>query len=1747
MAARRKLLFHVDQVISFCDNCNPTNDAASIDVDEHELEKRWKKLSEYYEELMTADESEQKQDVLDLAKDKFKEAYDKYRRCLVRLTKAKPQKQSQLDESMRRDTTFTAPGFSSLKLPPCDTQPFEGGYSKWPAFRDIFWGVFGTHAEISSAQKLYHLRNKTRGEAHQIVKKFDLVDGNFELAWDALKNRYENPRILVHQQMKVLFGIQAAQVETAKAVRQIQRGINDSLSIFRSYKIKTENWDPILVHHCASKIPEDTLRAWEDSLSDHKKLPTWEQMDEFLSKRIEMLETISDMRKPSHSVFNKSQTFHTKTESTKTSLKCKKCNGDHNLRYCDKFKSMTVKERVKFVYNNKMCVNCLSPNHFKSKCQSKVACFQCNKKHHTLLHLESKEKSSSHVIQASGVQSPIEQPSTSTNVHHATNESNNHTSTPVQTHFSQHEGTTILPTAIVNIHHAGDKFAIRALLDAGSEKSFVTKRIQQLLSLPTDCHHIQISGLGGTVVGNSSQQCCINVESTNSSFRIRIRAIVVHKLSHFLPSRKIRVENLPDLKNIKLADPNFFTPAAIDMIIGSDYLPLINLNGVLSYRENGFEARESHFGWYLSGPLPSNTINTFSTVVKESADTALTAQLKRFWEIEEVEHLKPISAEDDYCEEFYCQTTYRQPDGRYVVRLPFRKEFPEAVFLGPSRNMALAQYHRMEKTLNKTPDLKNQYERVLQEYITLDHMEEVRCFENHGDKQNSFYLPHHAVVKPESKTTKVRVVFNGSKKSGSGFSLNNVLYPGPILQTDIVRIILRWRCYQFVFTGDIEKMYRQIIVRKPDRAYQRILFRPNSNEAIKTFELKTVTFGINCAPFLAIRTLKQLASDCEMSSPKAADILKNEIYVDDVLSGGYSLEEAKEKQAQLMQTLASASFPFKKITANHKFLLQGVAREDLLDEDFLNLDDSSMVKTLGIRWNAKYDHFYYVVGPIDDSAIVTKRQILSVVARLFDPLGWLGPIVIIAKLIMQQLWETNTDWDEAVPPHLLEKWKSFRKNLQNLLSLKIPRWVDFSPVSRVQIHGFCDASERAYCGAVYLRVENSGNFFSNLLVAKTRVSPIKKTTIPKLELCGAVLLTNLVKVVIESLTCEFELHLWTDSSIVLGWLQKSPQTLKTFVANRVSHIQTFTKVTNWKHVKTEDNPADLGTRGSLPQDLIQNSLWWTGPLWIRTPENEWPEPRSFAPTDLETKKSSNFHITASECLITRFSSYSRALRVISYVLRVLQKPCSRPKNFDIFTVELEKTKNCLLIIAQKSYYPEEYECLFKNQHVNSKSNISALAPFIDKNGVMRVRGRLENSGLSYDERHPVIVPEKSHFASLLINYTHQLLCHAEYNVMLRAIRQGFYITRLKNGIRKCIRACKPCTIFKRKFQHQMMASLPPERATFSLPFTYTGVDFAGPFNIKTSTMRNAKIVKGYAAVFVCFSTKAVHLEVCSDLSTDAFLAAFTRFTGRRGLPKTMFSDNGKNFVGASYKLLQAHHSFLKSAEKCLINKFGIRGFTWSFIPPYAPHMGGLWESAVRIMKSHLKKQTGNVNFTYEEFSTLLIRIEAIMNSRPLSALSDNISELLPLTPGHFLRGAPITASPDAPEQPPTENLSYLSRWRRLQAIQHIFSQRWKSEYITELQRRYKWKSTRNNLKENEFVIVKDDHLPATEWRLGRITKVFYGKDNNVRVAEIKTQNGIITRPIVKLCVLPSQHTNVNPQSDVKTDKSPLVSDHNLEI
>lgn len=410
-----------------------------------------------------------------------------------------------------------------------------------------------------------------------------------------------------------------------------------------------------------------------------------------------------------------------------------------------------------------------------------------------------------------------------------------------------------------------------------------------------------------------------------------------------------------------------------------------------------------------------------------------------------------------------------------------------------------------------------------------------------------------------------------------------------------------------------------------------------------------------------------------------------------------------------------------------------------------------------------------------------------------------------------------------------------------------------------------------------------------------------------------------------------------------------------------------------------------------------------------------------------------------------------------------------------------------------------------------------LNPFIDSEGIFRVGGRLKNSQLPYQQRHPVILTSGHHLTRLIIRNAHQRTLHGGIQQMLALLRTQYWIFAVKRAIKKCIHHCTICFRYRCKTTHQLMGELPAPRVTVSRPFSHTGVDYAGPITIKAWKGRGAKCYKGYLAIFICLATKAIHLEAVSDLTTQAFLAAFRRFTSRRGVCGQIYSDCGTNFVGAEAELRRlmksANHDWSKVADVLTS-----QGTKWNFIPPASPHFGGLWEAGVKSVKFHFKRIVGNGSLTFEELSTLLSQIEACLNSRPLCPLSENPDDFRALTPAHFLIGEALSTVPE-PDQT-VGKTNYVDRWKLVQAHLQTFWHQWQTEYLARLQHRPKWLKPQPQLKVGDLALLKDERLPPASWNLCRIIDTYPGADNITRVVKLKTAQGEFRRPITKLCPLP---------------------------
>ncbi|XP_077292238.1 uncharacterized protein LOC143915452 [Arctopsyche grandis] len=708
---------------------------------------------------------------------------------------------------------------------------------------------------------------------------------------------------------------------------------------------------------------------------------------------------------------------------------------------------------------------------------------------------------------------------------------------------------------------------------------------------------------------------------------------------------------------------------------------------------------------------------------------------------------------------------------------------------------------------------------------------------------------------------------------------------------------------------------------------------------------------------------------------------------------------------------------------------------------------------------------------------------------------------------------------ELIPQTIFKKWKDCQLSNTVMKLYKIPRLIILNNVINIQAHGFCDASEKAYGACIYVKcTDQLGNSKCHLVCSRSRVAPLSFVTIPRLELCSAMLLSKLMKSTIDQLTIHInEKYYWTDSTVALHWIRGESCKWTTFVANRVAEIQSISQPIEWYHVSSTDNPADLISRGTQPSELNHNSLWWDGPSWLKLDESRWPRRPPEITIDLpERRVVTNATLVRENNWIDKHSHLPRLLRVLSYVRRPLRnKQLNVKENNEPSALELKDALNNLIRLSQMESFPLEYRLLSKGHPIPSSSKLAKLSPLFHEN-LICVGSRLPlGTTLSTS---PIILSNKHKLTHMIVRDAHLKYIHLGTQALLSLLRQTYWPLAGHNTVKGVVRSCVICFRNKPLSHNRLMGLLPLERTTANFLFSHVGIDFAGPFPVKSGCNKNSKIIKGYVCVFVCFSSKAVHLELVGDLTSSNFLNCLRRFVARRGRPNTIYSDNATNFVGASRELVNlVKLIYERPHEEKLLRYVASEGIRWKFNPPRAPHMGGLWEAAVKSMKIHLNKVLKATTLNFESFCTVLTQIEACMNSRPLSPLSSDPLDLLPLTPGHFLIGRSLLALPMEVKY----NTNVHANLLQIQLTTAAFWKRWSAEYLHSLQLRHKWKKdSSNNLSVGQMVLLKEEHMLPTRWVLGRVTKLYPGPDGRVRVVDVFTASGEFRRSSHLVAPLP---------------------------
>ena len=1076
-----------------------------------------------------------------------------------------------------------------------------------------------------------------------------------------------------------------------------------------------------------------------------------------------------------------------------------------------------------------------------------------------------------------------------------------------------------LRTVPVTLRSGRRSVTVNALLDNGSTQSYLNSAVAAELGIQAESKPLTVATLNGQTRTFQTMPVHVQLESCDSTFRCELHATTADRVTGDLQAVDWQV-NGPQWRHLQtIPFPSVGKHTHVDVLIGVDHpgghTSLAEVRGTTGEPI----ARLTPLGRTCIGP-PSPTAKvcafsgfaqTFFVQKQKHQDTELNHLVRQLWEVDGHSHLAPSRQLLTKPEAEAVQRVERSCtviDGRYQVTLPW-KDDTEQTSLPDSYPMALRRLEHTERRLRRDPEIAESYSRTIRQYADKGYIVKAE----HDSDQPAWYLPHFAVLRPDKETTKTRIVFDASA-AVDGVSLNSRLHAGPKLQRDLVEVLTRFRKKPVAAVCDISEMYLQISLEPDQRRYHRFLWRDLDNDRPPdVYEFQRVVFGVNASPFLAQYVTQQHARTNADTLPLAADAVLLSTYMDDTMTSVEDSRTARQLYDELTMLWQKAGLHARKWLSNSTDVLATIPPADRVGQ--LSLDDGELlpsVKTLGLLWKSATDEFSYSYRPVDvNAAAVTKRSFLKRIAKIFDPLGLITPFTVRAKTLLQQMWLAGCDWDEPVTEAQNDQAIRWFSELPALSTVTVPRCLrqgNDAPTATT-LHVFTDASEQAYGAVGYLRHQYpNGSVSCRIVSSKVRVAPLTATSIPRLELMGAVIGLHIAEATARALEVPLqEVHFWTDSQNVLGWIRNASRHFKPFVANRVGEIHRVTEPSQWQHVATKSNPADLLTRGLTATQLAECVLWWNGPPFLVEPEDAWPagpvQPAVFDTTEMKRQINVHSHLTfqhqrnvLNRLDPTRFSDWTRLVRVRSWVIRFITNCLSTAEHRttgEITPEEFRDAELSIIQLAQRQAFRDEIGLLDVRRPVRSDSKIASLNPTLDEDNVLRAQTRLEFAEVNFETRHPIILLRRNWVTTLIVKKHHEQLHHVGgTNHTLAALSSRFWIVSAREAIREWERECNHCRRLKARAGEQIMAPLPPNRAQPSLRAfakSSASIDYAGPFI--TVQGRGRARTKRYLCLFTCMTSRAVHLEMAYDLSTDGFLNASFRMASRRGLPER--GDNGQ--------------------------------------------------------------------------------------------------------------------------------------------------------------------------------------------------------------------------------------------------------------
>ncbi|KRY44482.1 hypothetical protein T03_15120, partial [Trichinella britovi] len=1384
---------------------------------------------------------------------------------------------------------------SNGRLPEITLPKFTGKVLEFPSFWAQFEANVHKRRDLDNATKFTYLLSNTEGTARNAIEGIPLTPENYSQAVDILKKRFGRPRQVIREHLAALWKEPACREMTAQGIQALVDDVTKHLRC-----LTAPDRDPFagrlpvseaLMPMLRDKFPPALIRAWEtnigpeatdeeDNLQKFLEFAQWQAglLSTSMGEETKPSASRQEERTPSSKPSRPERRSVDRIRSTAAALAvvaakgCPFCSGDHKAEACEKFRQADLPGRRDMARTKELCFRCLETGHMAKGCREGRPCGVdgCRQRHHRLLH------------PSSTTESP--RPTRSGRARQGLLAARGVPGGCLQTVRARAYGPD------------GNHVVVNCLFDTGAEVSFIRKDVADVLGLTGPHERCRFTTLGGRV-GPERRWRRVEFQLGAAEGSSQVPTAPTES-SDGAPARTV-AEVEPRQREQR-------APLVVDVLVGIDYYYEL-VTGRIRRATGGSVAVETRLGWITCGRAVRNRTPEAGVFVLhgEGSDDD---DLRRFWEIEA---LGIAPAEDATADGTVAmkalEEELRLDGGRYSVSLPW---VPGGPALPNNYSHARRRLLALERRLRAHEEDRQQYDSVMKQYFDEGWAEPAPEASPRG---RTWYLPHHAVYQGAGSERKCRVVFDGTA-AYKGTTLNRQLEVGPNLQIDLLRAIISFRRLRVGLQADIEKMYLQIRVRAEDRDACRFLWR-DDEQKIRKYRLTRVCFGLTCSPFLAMGTVRTHAKQNLESAPRAAEEVLNHMYMDDLATSCDSVDDARSLVDQLSSLLASGGFQLHKWASN-----EPAALRDLPMEKTKLGAGGRPWKTLGIHWKRNEDYLTFVTPekrrPEGGN---TKRQLLSVASSIFDPIGCLAPFLVRAKILFQSLWERGLDWDEPLPEDVERPWLAWKSELDDLPLIRLPRAlvpIPLDHVKRIELHAFCDASERAYGAVVYLRVEpSSGPAWVRLAAAKTRVAPVKRLSLPRLELMGALIAARLVRYVHGALRLDIHsLSCWSDSEVTLAWIQSAANQWKPFVRNRVEEIQQLVEPTSWRHCPGKSNPADVLSRGAALQELSKNRCWWQGPGWLAEPPDAWPKRRCQSdrhpPSPPDQDRSHQAALLVS--VVThgpdpvldpkKYNDIEKLFRITALCLRFAHNCGSSPgdrRTGPLTAPELEASELIWVRIAQRQGFLREIEALETNGNVPARSVLRPLDPYLDAAGTLRVGGRLEKSNLPLSEKHPALLPSEHEVTRGLIIRCHVRQLHAGVSQTLFALRQRYWIPRGRSRVRQVLRGCLQCRWATGRPPQPKMADLPAVRSNPAPAFAHVGMDFAGPLFVRATRKTTSP---RYVCLITCMVSRAVHLELVPEMSTVGVLQALRRFMARRGRPAVIQTDNFRSFQSAAAEL-----------------------------------------------------------------------------------------------------------------------------------------------------------------------------------------------------------------------------------------------------